>query len=114
MEFQKEKMPIAQFQFGGPQYLTAFFMKVLLPEALRECGTAIPGQELISDEELTDVFREHIRLNYILTIEEKLQGPHTDYSNPSIQAMVKKFSAKKKGDTLMAWNWDMPQNPNGM
>jgi hypothetical protein len=60
MEFQKEKMPIAQFQFSGPQYLTAFFMKVLLPEALRECGTAIPGQELISDEELTEIFREHI------------------------------------------------------
>jgi hypothetical protein len=114
MEFQKEKTPIAQFQFGGPQYLTAFFMKVLLPGALRECGAAIPGQESISDEELTHVFREHIRLGYLLTIEEKLQGTHTDYSHPSIQTMVKKFSAKKKGDVLMAWNWDMPQNPNGM
>ena len=114
MEFQKEKTPIAQFQFGGPQYLTAFFMKVLLPGALRECGAAIPGQESISDMELTDIFREYIRLGYLLTIEDKLQGPHTDYSHSSIQTMVKKFSAKKKGDALMAWNWDMPQNPNGM
>jgi hypothetical protein len=123
MQFQHKKMPMANFQFGGPQCLTRFFLSDLLPGVLRECGAAIPGGELISsndekvliskDEKLIEIFMDYIQLGYLLTIQEKLQAPHIDYEHRSIKVMLDKCD-RKNLDQLMPWCWDMPQNPNGM